>query len=103
MIDFDYKQSCIYPIQCDSLYFPPRTTLFNAGDLFLGYFIIKKGLVIEVDLLGNVLLRGPGEAVGVVSLWVGQQMKTTITHTYVHAFWVDSKLFVDALQQCPSG
>ena len=86
-----------------SLYFPPQTTLFYAGDLFLGYFIIKRGLVLEIDLLGNVLVRGPGETVGVASLWVGQQMKTTITQTYVNAFWVDSQLFVDALQQCPAG
>ena len=102
--------NCFFPHQrffqyigenCRSLYFPPKTTLFHAGDLFLGYFIIKKGQVIEIDLLGNVLLRGPGASVGVVSLWVGQQMKTTITHTFVNAFWVSSELFVDALQRCP--
>ena len=48
------SKNCFFPHQrffefigenCRSLYFPPKTRLFHAGDLFLGYFIIKKVLL----------------------------------------------------------
>ena len=57
--------------------------------------------MIEVDLLGNLLLRGPGEVVGVVSIFLGEQMKTTITHTYVQVVWVDLTLYIGALRKAP--
>ena len=48
------------------MYFPPMLYLFRAGDLFLGYFVIKKGHCLEIDLLGNVMVRGPGDSVGML-------------------------------------
>lgn len=35
------------------------------------------------------------------SLWVGEHMTTVVTHTYVHGNWINSALFVNALQLCP--
>ena len=54
-----------------------------------------------MDLLGNVMFRGPGDSVGMLSLFVGEHMTTVVTHTYVHANYIDSNLFVDSLQKCP--
>ena len=99
---FQHHEFLLYLVEnCRFLYFTPKTYLFRGGDLFIGYFIIKKGFCLEIDLLGNVMVRGPGDSVGMLSLLVGQQLTTVITHTYVHANYIDSTLFVEALQQCP--
>ena len=87
--------------KCRSLYIPPKTYLFRSGDLFLGYFIIKKGHCLVIDLLGNCTVRGPGDSVGLLSIWVGAQVTTAISHTYLHVDWISSSVFVKALQKCP--
>ena len=43
---FNQQQFSQYLLEnCRFLYFPPKTFLFRAGDLFVGYFIIKKVVV----------------------------------------------------------
>ena len=99
---FNAQEFIVYLVENSRfLFFPPRVYLFRGGDLFAGYFIIKKGYILEIDLLGNVMVRGPGDSVGMLSLFVAQHVTTAVTHTYVHVNYVDSALFVEALQLCP--
>ena len=66
--------------------YPPQSYLLLAGDLHQKMILIKHGICIEVDVLGNITLRGPGDTLNLISTITKFQSSTFISLTHVYCY-----------------
>ena len=79
--------------------YPPQSYMLIAGDLHQKMFLIKRGYCVEVDILGNHILRGPGDLVNFISAVAKFQMSTVITITHVHCYEFDKQFYAESQKQ----
>ena len=75
--------------------YPPKSYMGIAGDLHQNLFLIKQGVCIEVDILGNHMVKGPGDMINLVSAVTKHQVTTIVALTHVHCHEFDRRLFAD--------
>ena len=57
--------------------------------------MIKHGICIEIDVLGNHTLKGPGDLVNLKCALVKHQLTTLVSLTHVHCYEFDHKFYCD--------
>ena len=80
--------------------FPPQSYVAISGDLHQKLILIKRGIFIEVDILGNHMLRGPGDLINVVSALTKYQLSTIVSLTHVQCYVFDKQFYTDLQKKC---
>ena len=82
--------------------YPPQCYMLLAGDFHRKQFMIKRGICIEIDILGNHTLRGPGEVINLLSAITEYQVSSIISLSHVYCYEFDDKTFSEKAKKFPS-
>ena len=82
--------------------YPPQCYMLITGDLHRKQIMIKRGICIEIDILGNHTLRGPGEVINILSAITKHQVTSIISLSHVYCYEFDEKSFFEKVKKFPS-